>query len=180
MKLLRNKLLCAAAIAVHVVVETIHRGMRIILPISPHTRGVEGGLVANQPHVFGLRLCDKHPVERIPVGDRELSSKLCVDQRYRQGSEALSEYVGVHGPCSARPLELADPHFGSDLPGRCCAHEYVRCVIGDRLPGLSREARVRRGPPQKRVRVEKKSQEFFPPTPLARLREAARRRHPGS
>jgi len=73
------------------------------LPVSAHAHRIERVLVADQPHVFRLRLGNQHPVDRIPMRDPKLSRMLrgvrALDQLRECGLGGMDG--DFHGPILA-------------------------------------------------------------------------------
>lgn len=115
-------------------------------------------VVADDGHIFELRLSDQHPIEWIAMLSRQSSGTLCVQHGDVERRESLPSNAPGHvGGHIERPRQLAEPSFGRDFPGRCRTDQNGVRLVTYRTPRFERQTTVAVEPPEQRMCVEQQS-----------------------
>lgn len=97
-------------------------------------------VVADDGHIFELRLSDQHPIEWIAMLSRQSSGTLCVQHGDVERRESLPSNAPGHvGGHIERPRQLAEPSFGRDFPGRCRTDQNGVRLVTYRTPRFERQ-----------------------------------------
>ena len=126
--------------------------------VSPETANavlVEKRLNRDKNKVACKRLGDKHSIERIAVGTRQLTGASGVVYGNRQFFKALAgNCPGNVQRDNLSVSEFTETVLGCDFPSRGCAHQHIVRFICNRLAGLLRQPFASGEPPQKCVGVQ--------------------------